>query len=207
MGVSAKDKRLEAILVVQERTATQLDVLSNEVGEVNETTKMLSKEVREVNETTKMLSKEVREVNETTKMLSKEVREVNETTKMLSKEVREVNETTKMLSKEVSKVNETSKNLANWGHNQRRSYERQDERVPGPGAGQCFKDLCLMWRQCHGRQARGVLAADEIPTSAVDMAVREGYQRIRWGDGAFEVQDMQAGTSALLPSVDDDDDI
>eukprot|EP00798_Chlamydomonas_sp_ICE-L_P003632 gene3632-13716_t len=83
----------------------------------------------------------------------------------------------------------------------------QDERVPEPGARQCFKDLCLMWKQCHGRQARGVLAADEIPTSAVDMAVRMGYMTIRWGDGAFEVQDMQAGTSALLPSVDDDDDI
>eukprot|EP00798_Chlamydomonas_sp_ICE-L_P009319 gene9319-16450_t len=62
----------------------------------------------------------------------------------------------------------------------------QNKCVPEPGARQCFKDLCLMWRQCHGRQARGVLAADEIPTSAVDMVVREGYLTIRFGDGAFE---------------------
>jgi hypothetical protein len=266
MGTTPFDRRLEAMLAVQERVT------------------------KENEERDKRLTMRFEELSREGERVTKENEERD---KRVTKEKEERD---KRVTKLIERVNETSKNLANWGSDQRKSYEElvsgvlkrhlesrgftdvmleeieayrktgyfvradgsgvdtaqwdgmvlcmkdgvemvflleakktqntkrmlkmpkrvartmafvgacHDGLVPEPGAKQRFKDICLMWRRCYGREVRGVLAADVIPESALDMAVAQGYITIRSGDGAFKVDDTQTGDSeTVVPDESSDE--
>eukprot|EP00798_Chlamydomonas_sp_ICE-L_P010534 gene10534-7472_t len=216
MGSSSLVKRLDAILVVQERTATQIKKFSRGAERVLESSRNLanwghnqrkSYERQVWGVLVRYLEKQGYE-----DVYAQEVEEHRKTGYFVREDgvgvdtaqwdglIQCVKDGVEMVFfLEAKKTQNTSDMLSMPDRMQRtlRFVEAcHSRRVPEPGARQRFKNLCLMWSTCHGRQARGVLAADDIPSSAMDMAVREGYLTIRCGDGAFEMQDMQAGTSA-----------
>ena len=67
MGISTVDKRLQAMLAVQEATSRNIDSISMEVKQVSETT---SRNIDSISREVKNLAKEVKQVNETTKNLA-----------------------------------------------------------------------------------------------------------------------------------------
>jgi hypothetical protein len=234
MGVSATDKRFEAMLAVQERTQQQIAQISKEVTLFTEQNTLLSKQ-------NALLSKEVTRVNITSNNLANNQRKCYEqlVCGVLARYLEQkgftdvtVEETEKyrktgyfteadgavvdsvqwdglifcmqgntelVFFLEAKKTRET-KGMLNMPERVNRTLQFieacHSKQVPETGASQGFKTICLMWNRCYGREARGVLAADFIPSSAVAMATQQGYISITSGDEAFEVLDPREGTSA-----------
>lgn len=226
LGVTAPDRRLDAMLAVQERTTHQMDQASKDIDK-------LSREVTRVLRTTTDLANWGRNQRKTYEDLvcavlkhylgakgyeNVEVEHIESHRKtqfFMSEDRTRVDSVewdgliscssrgADMLFLLEAKKTQSSKEMLKMpervGRTEAFIKACTSGSLPGPGASKRFKTLCYSWSVCSGRKVKGVLAADVIPESALEMAVAHGYLTIQSGSGAFEVKDLEDNSSAVVP--------
>lgn len=218
MGATATDKRLEMMMAVQECTVQCIHQLSREVTRTNETSKNLTNWgnnqrkcyeqlvcgvlVRHLeNQGYTDVTPEDVEIYRKTRSFTDEDGVVVDSVEWDGLILCMKGDTKMMFFLEAKKTQDT-KGMLNipqrLGRTMRFIEACTKQLVPpAQDASQRYKNLCLMWNRCSGRDSRCVLAADVIPSLANDMAVENKYITIRSGDGAFHLMDMD-GTSTVF---------